>query len=162
MNWLTGTYWYVPTTFLPAMQFDLATAETSLVVDQTVWYFSEYKDGYLWGNCYTMIASKENGVQYTPVRYIVGSVSSWNSVQLTFVSEGSTAASPASVTGFGQMVKVGNQFIFRMQMNSGIGTVTAHWAEMHQTKVGDAAWEHLPGTKGQSMEEFLGHFLEQN
>jgi hypothetical protein len=158
LNWLTGTYWYVPKAFLPAMQFDLETAEASLVIDQTVWYFSEYRDGYLWGNCYAMIASKENGAQYTPVRYIIGSITPWNSVQFSFIPEGSTAISPMAVTGFGQMVKIGTKYVFKMQMNSGIGTVTAHWAEMHQTKEGDAAWEELPGTQGESMEEFLAHF----
>lgn len=158
LDWLKDSYWYVPLAYLPALQFDPDTGEASPVMDQTVWNFLEFKDGYVWGNCYVMMATEADGMQFNPVRYIVGSVTPWGDAQFRFVQTGGNAASPTSVTGFGKLTeKAGNQ-IFQMQMVSGVGDVTVHWAEMWQTQPGDLSWENLPGTQGMSMEEFLAQF----
>lgn len=158
---LSGTYWYVPRPFLPAMQFDPDTAEAALVVDQTVWYIAQCKYGYVWGNCYAMM-TREGGVQYAPARYIVGSVAPWGDVLFTFVQQGGATASPSTVTGTGRLIQRDGKWAFQMQMSSGIGATTVHWAEMWQTVEGDDAWEDLPGTGGQSMEEFISKFAPQD
>jgi hypothetical protein len=157
-DWLKGTYWYVPRAFLPALQFDPQSGKSNLVIDQTVWNFLESRDGYVWGNCYVMLGTAAEGMQFNAPRYIVGSVTPWDGVQFRFVQQGSNAASPTSVTGFGQIVQRDEKWVFQMQMVSGLGDVTVHWAEMWQTQPGEPSWENLPGTGGMSMEEFLANF----
>lgn len=155
---LEGSYWYVPVRYLPAMQFDPKTGESVPVIDQTVWYFSKFRDGYVQGKSYVMLKTKDGGIQYTPARYIVGTITPWGGVMLTFIQEGSATGSPTTVTGTGRFVNEDGKWLFQMQMASGLETTTVHWAEMWQTHEGDPSWSNLPGTGGQSMEEFLGNF----
>lgn len=108
-SWLAGTYWYVPTKYLPAMQqVNIAQSQITQVNDQTLWYFAEYNNGYLVGQCAASIDGGDFDYQS-----IVGSVIPDGDVCLSFTPVGGVSLHPVrgsvSVTNFivgqGTMVK---------------------------------------------------------
>ena len=56
-SWLANTYWYVPTSNLPAVLFNSSTGTLAPVSDQTVFQITGYRDGYFWGKAVTQLGS---------------------------------------------------------------------------------------------------------
>lgn len=157
-TWVENTYWYVLPPDLPALQLDPDENALSWLVDQTVWHITGYKNGYLWG--VTAAVMREPG-QEMPSRgpgsrpsqlTLMGTVTPSGQVQLTFVpGRGSSSAT----IGFGQMVQRRGEWVFEMQMSTDRrGARVLHWANMVQTRPGEASWDRLPGVE-RSVPEML-------
>lgn len=158
-SWLVGTYWYVPTDYLPAMQqVNIAQPSITQVNDQTLWYFTQYSGGYLVGQC----ACSINAGAYA-YQSIVGSVTPDGEVSLSFTPVGGISLNPVQgsltianfILGRGKMVRHHGQWAFLMQMTGGNGAYNlSHWAYMMQTRSGEASWTDIPGTSdGQSVDQ---------
>ncbi|MFZ6779745.1 hypothetical protein ACO0LD_23180 [Undibacterium sp. Ji83W] len=143
-DFLTDSYWYVTYPDLPALQFSSSDNVLSWTGDQTVWHISGYKNGYFWGVSSALMftpgssSSTENPQQ----RSLVGTVTANGQVQISFIG---SSRFQETVTGFGHMSKVEEQWAFQMQMATSSGNPTLHWANMMQTREGDPSWEKLPG-----------------
>lgn len=152
-SWLAGTYWYVPTEYLPAMQqVNIAQPKITQVTDQTLWYFTEYINGYLIGQC----ACSVDGGDFE-YQSIVGSVTPDGDVCLSFTPVGGVSLHPVQgslsvanfILGRGKITEHQGKPAFLMQMTGGNGAYNlTHWAYMMQTKPGDATWTDIPGTDG--------------
>lgn len=152
-NNLSGSYWYVPDQFLPALQMNATDTVPTSMIDQTVWQITGYRDGYFWGNCAALLyaAGTEPG---TPAGMrMVGSVTPTGQVYISFMPISQLGAA-MSTLGIGCMKEKAGQWVFEMQMTSGVTDIVAHWADMAQTKEGDPSWDQLPGTT-YSVPDFL-------
>lgn len=154
---LSDTYWYVTSPDLPALQFSPGDSALSWQVDQTVWHIAGYKNGYLWGvaSVVTFDPSDKNGGQVGRPQHLslVGTVTGDGLVQITFL-RGSNLTESITV-GVGRMIQVEGGWAFQMQMSTASGeNRLLHWANMRQTKPGDASWRHLPGVDS-SVEDML-------
>jgi len=152
-NWLTDTYWYVTQPDLPALQLDPDDNALSWLIDQTVWHISGYENGYFWG---VTAAVTYNAGEEPPSRIghltMLGTVLPDGRVQITFLSN---RRAGSTTIGFGQMVKLGEAWAFEMQMSTERGdNRVLHWANMVQTREGEASWNQLPGT-GMSVPQML-------
>lgn len=143
-SWLSGTYWYVPQPDLPALQLDPDGNTLSWLVDQTVWHISGYKSGYFWGvtAAVTYTAGEEPASRVGHLT-MLGTVLPNGQIQITFLSD---RRGGSTTVGFGQMVKLGEAWTFEMQMTTERGdNRVLHWANMVQTREGEASWDQLPG-----------------
>jgi hypothetical protein len=157
-SWLADTYWYVQTPDLPALQFDPDGSVLSWLSDQTVWHISGYKSGYFWG---VTAALTYNAGEEPPSRGLearvshltmLGTVLPDGQVQITFLS---SRNEDSPTIGFGQMVKRGEAWAFEMQMTTDRrGNRLLHWANMMETREGEASWDQLPGV-GLSVPQML-------
>lgn len=145
IDWLAGTYWYVPPENLLALRA-LNTAEPVIeaLKDQTVWHITNAENGYIAGVSATNIGK---GWAYN---LMVGSVSPDGAVKISFSSLG--AASPgysgtATMTiGDGSLFVDGDDIAFLMQMTSGgAPSSVTHWAYMLPVTPDDPEWSSLPG-----------------
>jgi len=153
-NFLAGTFWYVPITFLPAVQMSATETTPTFMIDQTVWQITGYRDGYFWGNCAALLYEEGTTPVADPEAFrIVGTVTPEGNVLMSFMPINQLGAS-MSTTGWGRIKKEQGSLVFEMQMASGMTELAAHWAYMDQTKEGEASWEKLPGTD-YSVPEFL-------
>ena len=147
-TFLADTYWYVTPPDLPALQFSPDDHVLTWRGDQTVWHISGYKNGYFWGvsAVITFDPGEASGTRASRPRQLslVGTVSAGGHVQITFIR--GSGLSESITTDFGQMVIVGGEWTFQMQMSTASGTnQLLHWANMRQTREGDASWHKLPG-----------------
>lgn len=150
---MAGTYWYVPITFLPAMQMNATDGTPMQMTDQTVWQITGYKDGYFWGNCAVLIYETGTSPVNPPGSFrIAGSVTPEGNVQMSFMPLIELGAS-MSTSGWGKIIRE-KETVFEMQMGSGVTDIVVHWALMAQTAEGEPSWNQLPGT-GYSVPEFL-------
>lgn len=148
-SWIAGTYWYVPTKYLPAYLYTPLTNSLAPVSDQTLYYVAGYANGYFWGN--TVAQSGSNPVS---CQSVVGSVTPEGKIYLNFNVLPYTPGSAPTI-GIGTMVKKGRQWTMANQMSSGSNAFQiGHWAYMVQTKSGDASWNSLPGVN-MSVSNFL-------
>ncbi len=146
-NFLKDSYWYVPTAFLPALQMNATDAEPTQMIDQTVWQITDYKYGYFWGNCAALLYENENPESQTLSGFrFAGSVTPDGKVQISFMPISELGAVMSTV-GTGNMIKDDGEWVFNMQMESGITDLVVHWANMEETKEGESSWEKLPGTE---------------
>ncbi|SRR5579883_128712 len=146
-----NTTWVVPPETLLSYLYNNATVTSA--VDQTVWVFSTYNQGYFAGQSYTAI---NNSI--LSQKYLIGSVTSEGKVLITFYS--GTSASTDLVSGTGVLeVKSSGQCTFTMQMNSGQNGVNGliHWSYMIPVNPGDPYYNNLPGTQ-MSVPQFLAQF----
>jgi hypothetical protein len=142
--WLTGTYWYVPTAYLPAMLAVTSGPRIVPVSDQTVWHFAGYFQGYIYG-----IAATNIGVGWS-YSLMVGSVTPDGSVKLSFSPLASAnpkdPTTQAITIGDGTLRRMGNRASFQMQMTSGTASVSlTHWASMYPVTPREPEWHSLPG-----------------
>lgn len=147
-DFLADTYWYVTYPDLPALQFSPDDNVLTWKGDQTVWHISGYKNGYFWGVSSALLFDQgENNSKHSgsPRQWsLLGTVTAEGQVQITFICSG--RREDEIITGFGHMSKIGEQWVFQMQMStSSSGNQTLHWANMMQTKEGEASWDQLPG-----------------
>lgn len=155
-DWLVGTYWYVPTTYLPAdLAINSATPVVSTVQDQTVWHFDSYNNGYLVG-----VSATDIGFGWSYM-LIVGSVLSDGTVKLSFSPLGSANPNDPTTSGItigdGTLSGTGSDAIFTMQMTSGDASISvSHWAEMLQITSASADWYALPGYPDTSVDDLTG------
>lgn len=144
--------WVVPPDTLLAYLYDNGTVTPA--VDQTVWVFSNFSQGYFSGQSYTAIDTST-----LSQRNLIGSVTSEGKVYITFYS--GTSSSTDLVTGIGTLnVKSSGQCSFLMQMTSsqtGVSGLT-HWSYMIPVKPGDPYYNNLPGTGGMTVPQFLAQF----
>ena len=85
-QWLAHTYWYVPRANLLALASSPARRTPAPVSDQTVYYISNYADGYFWGTTavsYTRPGGSAASAQVSCLQ-LVGSVTPEGDVHLTF------------------------------------------------------------------------------
>ncbi|MFZ6873306.1 hypothetical protein ACO0LF_14725 [Undibacterium sp. Di27W] len=142
---LADTYWYVTYPDLPALQFSSSDNVLSWTGDQTVWHISGYKNGYFWGVSSALLFDPESNGKTRPPqqRSMLGTVTANGQVQISFIGN---KHFQETVTGFGQMSKVDEQWVFQMQMATSFnGSQTLHWANMMQITETDPGWEKLPG-----------------
>jgi hypothetical protein len=147
-DFLADTYWYVTPPDLPALQFSPDEHVLAWRGDQTVWHISGSRSGYFWGvtSALTFELDEADGKRAGRPRQLslVGTVTAGGQVQITFIR--GKRLSESVTTGFGQMVRVGEEWAFQMQMSTASGEEQLlHWANMRQTKEGDASWQKLPG-----------------
>ncbi len=161
-SWLgedDGTYWYVPTPSLPAVQWDSsAPKDYSPVMDQTVWHIERYENGYFFGPIVAQI-----GVQPPICQYMIGSVTPNGRVYIAFNPLSTIPiGSPSLTIGLGQMVLKQGEWTFNMQMASGTSSnQVAHWAFMLECSPGEQCWDNLPGAQ-KSLTEFLSNCETDN
>ncbi len=143
-DFLADTYWYVTYPDLPALQFSSSDNVLSWTGDQTVWHISGYKNGYFWGvSSALMFDPESSGKTPSPKqRSMVGTVTANGQVQISFIGN---KRFQETVTGFGHMSKLDEQWVFQMQMATPSDNTTLHWANMMQTSEGEPSWEKLPG-----------------
>jgi hypothetical protein len=149
-DFIANTYWYVTPPDLPALLFSSADNLLTWEGDQTVWHISGYKNGYFWGAVSTLTFAQgdaNSAITRPPGHSVmVGTVTAGGQVQISFFQ--SSASGDSVTTGFGQMTQVAGQWAFQMQMNTPAGSNQIfHWANMMQTKEGEASWDKLPGVK---------------
>lgn len=146
-----GTYWYVPTAWLPAYRWQTSNpAAASEIDDQTVWHIERFDDGYVFGP-----VAAQLGDGAPQCQYLIGSITPDGQVHLTFTSSGT--ATPTLTTGTGSMIDTGRGWAFQMQMASGSDQLqVAHWARMMQCRRGESCWNDLPGLDTTSIPEFIG------
>lgn len=152
-TWLAadgGTYWYVPSAYLPAYRWETSNpSAASEVEDQTVWHIDRYENGYFFGPA---VAQLDDG--QAACQYMVGSITPAGRVYIAFTSQ-PTVGSPSVTTGIGDMTETADGWAFAMQMATGSDRrQVAHWASMQQCREGDACWNSLPGT-GSSITSML-------
>jgi len=150
-NCFSNSIWIVPPNTLLAYTYDNATFTP--VTDQTVWVFSNYNQGYFFGQSYTAI-----DLSTLSQKYLIGSVASDGQVYITFYS--GTSASTDLVSGIGTLnVQSTGQCYFTMQMNSGQNGVSGltHWSYMIPITPSDSYYNNLPGTN-MSLPDFLAQF----
>ena len=142
---LDNTYWYVPTSYLPAL-LAINTAEPRItrLADQTVWHIEKYSKGYITG-----ISATNVGFGWSYM-LIVGSVTPEGSVKLSFSPIGAVNPNdPTTQTitiGDGSLSYQGRAPAFLMQMTSGTaGASVTHWAYMLPVTPNDPEWRSLPG-----------------
>lgn len=144
-DFLANTYWYVTPPDLPALLFSSAENLLTWQGDQTVWHITGYKNGYFWGGVSALLFAQgdanSTSTQSPMHSVMVGTVTAGGQVQISFFQSNGSAT-----TGFGQMTQVAGQWAFQMQMNTPAGSNQLfHWANMMQTKAGEASWDKLPG-----------------
>jgi hypothetical protein len=145
IDWLAGTYWYVPPENLLALQaLNTTQPVIEALKDQTVWHITNAENGYIAG-----ISATNIGQGWT-YNLMVGSVSPDGAVKISFSSLG--AANPdysgmATMTiGDGSLFAEGDDVAFLMQMTSGSAqTSVTHWAYMLPVTPDDPEWSSLPG-----------------
>ena len=154
--WLAGSTWIVPPADLPAMQMDPKEDAVRWVVDQTVWRFQGYRTGYVWGYGVAMLRppNPENPgpaeAETQQCLTILGTVTPDGAVHLTFVPTVARRSTLATI-GTGRIwtqIAPGQPSpkpTFEMQMSTGSGDRTGHWAHMIQVTEADAMWSALPG-----------------
>lgn len=149
-----GTYWYVPTQYLPAVEWDSSDSENySAVLDQTVWHIERYENGYFFGPIAVQI-----GLRPPLCQYMIGSVTPDGSVYIAFNPLTTIPiGSPSLTIGTGKMVLKNEEWTFNMQMSSGSSSnQVAHWAFMLECEPGEECWDNLPGVQG-SLTEFISN-----
>lgn len=153
-DFLKNTYWYVPTKWLLAIQMAPDSGKITEMIDQTVWYITDYKEGYFWGVCAALLYQKGEETELTPSSFrLSGSVTTDGKVLISFMPINQLGAIINTV-GFGEMKNKEDAWVFEMQMASGSSDLTTHWAFMEQTQPNDSSWKRLPGTN-YSVDEFL-------
>jgi len=145
-KFLEGSYWYVPTQYLPATQMGATDSEPNFMIDQTVWQITSYRDGYFWGNCVALIYAKGEEPGAPNGLKMIGSITPDGSVQISFMQMNQLGAA-TSISGWGKMVKQHYDWAFEMQMSSGLNVLTSHWASMYSTIEGAPSWNKLPGVE---------------
>jgi hypothetical protein len=143
-GWLKGTYWYVPGAYLQAELAITSGPRIVSVGDQTVWHFTGYSHGYIYGIGATNIGA---GWSYS---LIVGSVTPDGTVKLSFspLASGNPKdpTTQAITIGDGTLQRKGDRAMFQMQMTSGTASVSlTHWASMYPVTPKDPEWRSLPG-----------------
>lgn len=135
MDSLTGTYWYVPTPYLPALSAGTEPVpHAAPVTDQTVWRFQTCQNGYVTGISATNIGS---GWSYA---MMIGSVAPGGAVKISFspLDSGNGAITIGDGTFGGGA--------FAMQMTSGSSAYSlTHWAQMMPIDPSMPEWRALPG-----------------
>ena len=154
--WLVDSTWIVPPADLPAMQMDPKDDAVRWVVDQTVWRFQGYRTGYVWGYGVAMPRAPDaerpgpGEAETQQCLTILGTVTPDGAVHLTFVPTVARRSTLATI-GTGRIwtqIAPGQPTpkpTFEMQMSTGSGDRTAHWAHMIQVTEADAMWSALPG-----------------
>ena len=141
---LDDTYWYVPTTYLPASLTINSVPRVVTVSDQTVWRIVKYSGGYVSGISATNLGA---GWSYTLMN---GSITPDGSVKLSFSPLGSPNPNDPTTqvvtTGDGTLRRTGMRLEFLMQMATGTAAAgVTHWARMMRVGPGDREWLFLPG-----------------
>lgn len=147
-----GTYWYVPTPYLPAVKWDTSDPSAYIpIMDQTVWHIESYENGYFFGP----VVAKLTAYPVT-CQYAIGSVTPEGNVYISFNSlSNSPLGNPSVITGTGKMVQQGGAWTFNMQMASGSSSsMVTHWAYMYQCSPNQSCWNDLPGI-AQSIPDLL-------
>lgn len=149
-GWLKDTYWYVPTSGLPAYVFSARNSEPQRTLDQTVYHITDYRNGYFWGDTVVQLGTSD-----PTCLTLAGSVTPEGEIHLTFIPEDPNLTE-APTTGVGVMRKKKGEWTMENQMSSGPGSrlQVLHWAYMYQSRPQDSSWESLPGVD-MSVEEFM-------
>jgi|SRR6185312_10632757 len=143
---LAGTYWYVPTAYLPALAASVTSPipAAQAIVDQTVWHIETYQNGYVIGVSATNIGG---GWGYA---MMIGSVAPNGAVKISFSTFGDENAFAVGDGTFD-----GNAFT--MQMSSGSASLSiTHWAQMMPIDSSMPEWNSLPGYPDTSVPDLTG------
>lgn len=144
MDNLTGTYWYVPTQYLPAKTAGTGPVpHAATVVDQTVWCFQDCANGYVTGISATNIG---NGWSYM---MMIGSVAADGRVKISFSSLDGNSLT------IGDGTFDGGAFLMQMTSGSAAYSVT-HWAQMMPIDPSMPEWNALPGYPDTSVPSLTG------
>lgn len=150
---LHNTCWYVPTEYLPALQYTPGERDPfKWAADQTLWHITECREGYFIGKAYVELRIRDEEPTYSCLNF-VGSLTPDANVYMSFLPD-SAAGTAMVTTGIGRMRHRDNRPVFEMQMATGLTSLLSHWAYMEECKPGDEAWDCLPGTN-LSVTEFI-------
>lgn len=149
---LENSTWIVPPQTLLAFEYTAGT-ETP-VEDQTVWIISEYENGYFFGKTYPAL----NGIPKS-IMNMVGTVTPFGDVYITFYPTSGSLSSTDIVTGLGTLTIIDHQYVFVMQMNSSQNNLNGltHWSYMISVNPNDYFYQHLPSLN-LSVPEFISLF----
>ena len=111
-----GTYWYVPSEYLKAIQWDTeAASDYTSIDDQTVWHIERYDNGCFIGRAVVKFAGYPRLCQY-----MIGFITPGGRVYISFNAvQVISLGNPSITTGTGAMVKQVGAWTFGMQMASG-------------------------------------------
>jgi len=114
-----GTYWYVPTEYLPAIQWKSEDPQDfTTISDQTVWHIESYQDGYFFGP----VVAQFSTIPIANCQFLIGSITPDGRVYIAFNSlQPPPIGNPTLTIGIGQMVKKKGDWTFNMQMASTFG-----------------------------------------
>ena len=151
---LTGTTWYVPLAWLPALRaINADEPRIEALVDQTVWRFHQCAEHYVTGVSAT---NTGDGWSYN---LMVGSVAPDGRVKISFSPLGALGEqSSQSITiGDGTLTEKDGKRTFLMQMTAGsVATSVTHWAYMMQVTRDDREWHALPGYPDTGVPDLTG------
>lgn len=153
-HWLKNTYWYCPTSCMPALQINDQNI-MQWAIEQTVWHIQGYKDGFFWGIAAVLItpAGQEPKIKLKQNSTLIGSITPQGEVLATFITQDTPNNMQFSAPG--RMTEFQNQTSFEMQVSAGPDKqLTLHWAYMKQITPDDPQWQNLPGA-GVSMNTML-------
>jgi hypothetical protein len=171
-QWLSNTYWYVPTKYLLAIASSPSLPSPIPVSDQTVYHIQHYQGGYFWGTTAVSYTAQQSSEETTPsCLQLVGSVTPEGKLHSTFTplpsaQVASPTPTPSSdstsepTVGIGTMVLQRGAWTMENQMST-IATgslLLTHWAYMYQCKPDEPCFSALPGV-GTSIPNFLGSCL---
>ncbi|MBI3231243.1 MAG: hypothetical protein HYZ45_14090, partial [Burkholderiales bacterium] len=133
-----------------SLQFNTSDDQLVWQGDQTVWHLTGYQNGYFWGACAAAMFAEGDLNSDTPPTIqqnrIVGTVTAEGHVLINFVS--GSRLRESVIVGYGNMVQGDGQWAFQMQMSTGMaGRQVLHWANMQQTRPGEASFLKLPGVQ---------------
>jgi hypothetical protein len=145
IDWLAGTYWYVPPENLLALRaLNTPQPVITALTDQTVWHITRTENGYLAG-----ISATNIGEGWT-YNLMVGSVAPDGTVKISFSPLGALSPGDSDTgtmtIGDGSLFADGDDVAFLMQMTSGSAqSSVSHWAYMLPVTPDDPEWHALPG-----------------
>ncbi len=65
-DWLADTWWYVPTVYLPALEYQPSAEQPYVwLSDQTLWHLEMYRTGYVTGRVWAKLSSKDAEPTYS-------------------------------------------------------------------------------------------------
>lgn len=143
-RWVEGTRWFVPLENLLAFMSPADLTASLAVADQTLWRIDEYDDGSFDGSSLTVFWRRTPAgiVASDPImNRMDGTISDDGDVRIVFTPMG--GAGGVSTVGYGRMRRIDGKWRFEMQMGSGSGVRTMHWAYMTQFRGRESAFLHV-------------------
>jgi len=143
-RWVADTRWFVPLENLLAFMSPLDLTVSVPVADQTLWWIDEYDNGSFDGHSLTVFWRR------TPAGFVVsdpmmnsidGTISDDGDVRIVFTPTGSTSG--VSTVAYGKMRRVDGTWRFEMQMGTGAGLRSMHWAYMTQFRGRESAFRSV-------------------
>lgn len=155
-KYIENSVYIVPPNTLLAYQY--VNGAHIPITDQTVWVINKYDRGYYFGKVYVAL----NGESSSTLN-LVGSVTPFGDVYMTFFPTNGSLKDTDIVTGIGKFIITENGGYFTMQMNTAQNSLygVEHWSYMISVKPDDYLYQHLPSLNI-SVPDFISQFASPN